>query len=117
MINKKILEDKNYTRNILEKEELLNQVDELYIKTVLNSKNDQWGEIKEELTSKINSGEIKSSYDLQFVFGNLIPSNFYTNILNAQVEAMFNFKELEFSHAEKLLIILKKQMKGLVYMK
>ncbi|WP_407381298.1 NADAR domain-containing protein [Methanobrevibacter sp.] len=102
MINKKILQDKNYSQDILSKEELLSEVDKLYFKTILNSKDEQWDEIKEDLISKINSKEVKSSYDLQFAFGNMLKANFFTNILNAQIEALLEFKELDLDYAKQL---------------
>ena len=102
MINKKILQDKNFSRDILSKEELISEVDKLYFKTILNSKENQWDEIKEDLISKINSKEVKSSYDLQFAFGNAIKSNFFTNILNAQIEAIIEFKEMDLDYAKRL---------------
>lgn len=54
-INKKILEDMNYSRNILSADELLNKLDGLYTKTILKFKENKWDEIKESLISKISS--------------------------------------------------------------
>lgn len=102
MINKRIIDNKNYSRDILSEEELLNEVDKLYFKTILNSKEKQWGEIKEDLISKINSKEIKSTYDLQFAFGNMVKPNFFTNILNAQIEAILELEELDLDYAKPL---------------
>ena len=106
-INKKILEDMDYSRNILSADELLNKLDGLYTKTILKFKENKWDEIKESLISKISSGEIKSSYDLQFNFSQMLHSSFKINILNAQIEAILDFKELDYSYSEKLAFYLR----------
>lgn len=106
-INKKILEDMNYSRNILSADELLNKLDGLYTKTILKFKENKWDEIKESLISKISSEEIKSSYDLQFNFSQMLHSSFKINILNAQIEAILDFKELDYSYSEKLAFYLR----------
>jgi len=107
MLNRKILEDKNYTGDRVSKEELLIQLDEYHKKFILKSEEDKWDDIKEEFTSKINSNKIKSSYDLQFELGQRINSNFRLNILNAQIEALINFRELDDSYSEDLAYYLR----------
>ena len=88
-------------------DELLNKLDGLYTKTILKFKENKWDEIKESLISKISSGEIKSSYDLQFNFSQMLHSSFKINILNAQIEAILDFKELDYSYSEKLAFYLR----------
>ncbi len=107
MLNRKIVVDKNYNRDRIPKEDLLSQLDEYQKKFILKFKEDKWDEIKEEFTSKINSNQIKSSFDLQWEIGEKINSNFKLNILNAQIEALINFRELDNSYSEKLAYYLR----------
>lgn len=107
MLNKKILEDKNYNQDIISKEDLLSQLDVYKIKFILKSQEDKWSNIKEEFTSKIIFGEIESSYDLHFALEEVLQSNYKLNILNAEIDVLIKFRELDISYGEKLAYYLR----------
>lgn len=98
MINKRILEDDC---------DLNTQLDKLYTKTILLSKEKSWSEIKKTLNAKIDSGEIATSADLQHAFDEIVPCDYKTNILNAQIYALLDFRELDYSYAEKFAVYVK----------
>lgn len=90
----------------LDNEKLQNELEMLYPKSILVLKYDRWDEIKKNLQSKIDSGKVKSAYDLHVEFDDLTDSTLKANILYAQITAMIDFKEADFKNAQNLAFYL-----------
>ena len=56
---------------------------------------------------KIANKKIKSANDLNRHISEIIKTNFKINILNAQIFALLDFKELDYSYGEKLAFYLR----------
>lgn len=106
LLNRKILED-NDDKRILSQNVLAEMLDEFYIKCILASKENRWEYIKADTLEKIANKKIKSANDLNRHISEMIKTNFKINILNAQIFALFDFKELDYSYGEKLAFYLR----------
>ena len=102
LLNEKILEERGIAKTVLGKEELIDHLNEYFIKFILKSKEEEWPKVKEDMILKINDEDIKSSYDLEFEMEKIIKSDFEFNLLTAEMKALIDFRELDNSYLEKL---------------
>ena len=111
--NMKIQQIENVTRDILPKDELKSLLFDYEIKTILLHCEDNWDEIKKDLEAKIDSKKILSTYDLSFDYGNqpLVKGGalkrFKANILQAEINSLIEFREVDWGCGLKLAYYLR----------
>ncbi|WP_405266984.1 DUF6794 domain-containing protein, partial [Methanobrevibacter sp.] len=99
--NRKIQQIENVTRDILPKDELKSLLFYYEIKTIILHCEGNWDEIKKDFEEKIDSKRILSAYDLSFDYGNqpLVKGGalkrFKANILQAEINSLIEFREVD----------------------
>ena len=105
MLNWRILDDKAKTSDDLEAE-----LEKLYVKAVLASKEKSWDKYKKYFNTLIRLGEIKSVYDLHSEFNRALKTDAKTNIIYAQIEAILEFRGFDFKYAQMLASHIKRNI-------
>ena len=86
----------------LSSEELLECLDSLKVKTILDSKESGWNGIREDIAVKINSGKIRSLHDLRMEYENASGSSIKANIFYGEINELLDFRQVDTSYAIKL---------------
>ena len=102
----RMLED-CHSDETLQVEELKGLLVEFKVKSILQSRRQQWIMLEKKLLDEIDSGKIRTRDDLERRFNRIIGRTLKTEILYAQIRALIDFRELDDSWAEKMAEYLK----------